>query len=213
MTFTKVSVLVPTRNRADRLQRLIASFTETTDGAAELVFRCDYDDPETYRAVAGFRNMIGPQLDGYRSLPAFFNELAQIATGDVLMCGNDDMVFRTPGWPSIILAAANQYPDGLFDFGVTTHNATHFPFSIVSKTVVERLGFLWDPRIFWGDIFLRDVMGAFGRSLPLPAVDIAHEWMGNEAEQNTIYLRDPSYWSGTHAQAVAEAVAKLRSAA
>jgi len=213
MTFSSVSVLVPTRTRLAHVQRMIASFEATTDGAAELVFRADEDDLETIDALAAYRTVVGPRLAGYRSLAAFFNELAAAATGDVLLCGNDDMVFRTPGWPSLVLEAANAYPDGLFDLGVSTHNETHFPFSIVSRTAVDRLGFLWDPRIFWGDVYLRDVMGAFGRAVRLPSVEIAHEWIGNEAEQNTIYQRDPAYWTQTHAPAVAEAVQKLRACA
>lgn len=213
MPFTKVSVLVPTRTRPDRLQTLLASFARTNDGAAELVFRVDDDDPETVAALAGYRMVVGPRLDGYRSLPTFFNELLAVATGDVLMCGNDDMVFRTVGWPALVLEAANAYPDGLFDLGVSTHNAMHYPFSIVSRAATECLGFLWDPRIFWGDVFLRDVMDAFGRCVMLPHVAIAHDWIGNEAEQNTIYQRDPTYWTGTHARAVADAVSKLRECA
>lgn len=213
MPFTKVSVLVPTRNRPDRLRTLLASFKRTTDGAAELVFRADDDDPETVAVLAGYRTIVGPRLEGYRSLPAFYNELVPVATGDVFLCGNDDMLFQTPGWPSLVLEAANRYPDGLFNFGVATYNADHYPFSIVSRALTERLGFLWDERIFWGDIFLRDVLAALGRCEMLPQVEIRHDWSGDEASQNEIYRRDPTYWTGTHARAVADAVARLQRAA
>lgn len=211
--FTKVSVLVPTRGRPGRLGTLLDSFSHTTDGSAELVFRVDDDDHETIARLNGQIVVVGPRREGYRSLPVFFNELAAVATGDVLMCGNDDMVFRTPGWPGLMLHAANQFPDGLFDLGVTTHNATHYPFSVVSRAIVDRLGFLCDPRIFWCDLFLRDVMGAFGRCRMLPDVVVDHEWLGDEASQNTIYQRDPNYWAGTHARAVADAVARLHEVA
>jgi hypothetical protein len=148
-------------------------------------------------------------------MPTFFNELAKAATGDVLLCGNDDMLFRTPGWPGQLLEAANAYPDGLFDLGVTTHNESHYPFSIVSRAATERLGFLWDPRIFWGDIFLRDVMRAFGRAVMVPSVRIDHDWVGFRPDQvfvesdKDILGKDPTYWSGTHATAVADAIATL----
>lgn len=215
--FTKVSVLVPTRQRTVRLRTMIASFEATTGHApnAELVFRLDDDDIATLACLAHERHtvLVGPRLSGYRSMSAFYNELAQAATGDVLLCGNDDMVFQTVGWPALVLDAANRYPDGLFDFGVSTHNADHYPFSIVSRAITERLGFLWDPRVFWGDIFLRDVMAAFGRCEALPQVVIRHDWAGDEASQNEIYQRDPTYWTGTHARAVADAVAVLRGVA
>lgn len=213
--FGTISVLVPTRGRPDYLRQMLASFEATNDGTADLVFRVDDDDQATIEALAGHHTIVGPRRDGYRSLPAFFNELAAAATGDVLLCGNDDMVFRTPGWPGLLLEAANAYPDGLFDLGVTTHNESHYPFSIVSRAATERLGFLWDPRIFWGDIFLRDVMSAFGRAVMVPSVQIDHDWAGFRPDQvfvesdKDILGKDPTYWSGTHATAVADAVAKL----
>lgn len=220
--FTKVSVLVPTRGRVDRLRTMLGSFDRTTGNGpdAEVVFRVDDDDPATLGFLLGWGGhqvVSGPRLDGYRSMPEFYNELAGAATGDVLMVGNDDMTFLTPGWPAIVLAAANLVQDGVFDFGVSTHNEDHYPFSIVSRKVVDALGFFWDPRIFWGDIYLRDVMGNLGRLAKIP-VEIDHAWAGfapdatfTEANQDDIYRRDPSYWANTHAPAVNEAVAKLRS--
>lgn len=222
-TFNKVSVLVPTRRRVERLRAMIASFDQTTGSGAEaeLVFRVDDDDPVTQEFLAtwgGHKVVIGPRYGGYRDICRFFNEAADAAAGDVLMLGNDDMIFRTPGWATLILAEANRYPDGLFDIGVSTHNEDHWPFATVSKVATEMLGFLCDPAIYWCDIYLRDVMSAFGRSVKLPSVTIDHEWIGYkpddvfvEADQNSIYERDTEYWSKTHPTAVANAVVKLRS--
>ena len=132
MRFKKISVLVPTRKRIARLRTMIDSFEATNDGYAVLLFRIDDDDVESWDFLAqySYEVLVGPRLLGYTSMPAFFNELAAHATGDVLMCGNDDMVFRTPNWPSLVLDIANQYPDGLFDIGVSTYNETHYPFYI-----------------------------------------------------------------------------------
>jgi len=156
-------------------------------------------------------------MQGYSSMSLFMNEAFAAARGDVLMCGNDDMVFKTPGWPALVLQAANEFPDGLFDIGVTTFNEDHYPFWTVSRAAAECLGFALDPRIFWGDIFWRDVMGAFGRCVKLPSVEIEHDWAGHapdatfaEAKQHEIWQRDPTYWTGTHATAVAEAVSRLQ---
>lgn len=227
MTFTKVSVLVPTRGRIARLETMLASFERTVSNAnAELVFRADQDDTATCRFLAPFTLdfgvVIGPRGRGYADLSVYFNELVRAAQGDVFMVGNDDMVFQTDDWPTQILDVANQYPDGLFDLGVSTLNAENFPFATVSKKAVERLGFFWDPRVFWGDIFWRDVMAYFGRCFLLPAVQIDHDWAGFKPDK--VYLealmpgestkdaqrRDPNYWTVTHRVAVDEAVDKLR---
>lgn len=216
--FSKISVLVPTRGRPARLQTLLDSYASTVvdKSEAELVFRIDDDDLVSRNFLANhghdYRLLIGPRRNGYRSMPTFFNELATASEGDVLMCGNDDMVFKTVNWPSAILAAANVFPDGLFDLGVTTHNEEHFPFSIVSRQVVKTLGFIWDPRIFWGDIFLRDVMAAFHRKVMLPIVEIEHDWAGFHPD--LVFIESDkgipaNYWQDVHVPAVHEAVAKL----
>jgi hypothetical protein len=217
--FTKVSVLVPTRGRVARLRTLLDSYDATTFGElSELVFRIDEDDEATreFFQFSRHRVIVGPRGKGYGDMPTFFNELARSSMGDVLLCGNDDMVFKTVGWASLILQAANQYPDGLFNLGVSTFNEDHYPFSTVSKHVVDKLGFLWDPRIFWGDIYLRDVMGCLGRLEKLPGVVIDHDWAGNDPDRTfeesdkDIVCRVPDYWTVVHAQAVAEAVEKLK---
>lgn len=219
--FTKLSVLIPTRKRIDRLRKLLRTYDETTrdaEWATELVFRIDADDKESQDFLIDHikihKVVVGERMRGYHSLPQFFNEMAtsRLTTGDVLMCGNDDMVFKTRHWGLAILDAANEYPDGIFDLGVTTYNETHYPFSVVSRLVVERMGFIFDPRIFWGDIFLRDVMGSFGRLVMLPHVEIDHEWAGKDPdatflEGNAIRM---SEHNSHHQVAVDEAVEKLR---
>lgn len=219
MTFSKVSVLIPTRNRTHLLRVLIESYRVTTvddRSASELLFRVDTDDESTRELLVaeGFRMVVGAREQGYASLPRFFNELAFVANGDVLMLGNDDICFVTPGWATRILAAANQYPDGVFNIGVRTHNESHFPLSLVSSAAVKRLGFIYDPRIFWGDIYLRDVMGRLQRQHSLPDVEIRHDWAGHSPDQTFIEgepaRRAPGNHMQHHEQAVHDAVEKLR---
>lgn len=225
MAFSKVSVLVPTRGRVARLQKMLASFAATTAGHAELIFRIDDDDAETRTYLDAVPRgdlkggvFQGPRHDGYRSTPQFLKDILPLASGDVLMVGNDDMVFETPEWDRLLIAAANKFPDGLFNLGVETLNATHFPFSVISKRVTEVLGWMYDPRIFWGDIYLRDVMAAFDRTVLIPGIRITHDWAGNapdatfaEANDLKMSIGTADYWQ-QHAVVVSEAVEKLRSA-
>lgn len=217
---TKISVLIPTRHRVNRLRIVLDSYAATTEGGltAELVFRVDDDDRETQDFLlqhSGLHVVIGPRYQGYGSMARFFNELYLESHGDVLMCGNDDMIFRTPHWATEILQAANAYPDGVFDLGVATFNESHYPFSIVSRRVANHLGFLWDPRIFWGDVYLRDVMNAFGRCIMLPHVRVDHDWMGFHPDplfiesDKDVLRQNPTYWETTHKSAVDDAVSQL----
>ncbi len=220
MPYSRVSVLVPTRTRLDRLQRLLTTFNDTTTGCSELAFRVDDDDPVTAMALhhTPWPTYIGEREEGYKSMPTFLNDAAKVSTGDVFMVGNDDMAFISKGWDAAILEEANKYPDGLFDIGVNTHNAEHYPFSIISRDVYRRLGHIYDPRIFWGDIYLRDIMAHFGRTVMLSPVRIDHEWAGfnpdplfNEAQaMKTSTYCTPEYWAH-HREVVNEAIAKLAS--
>lgn len=216
--FSKISVLIPTRNRTHRLATLLDSYWQTSFSdaqASELLFRVDDDDEPTRDMLKEFSVTVGPRLDGYASLPVFFNELADVANGDVLMLGNDDMVFRTDRWASRLLTVANDFPDGLFDLGVSTHNETHYPFATVSKRVCDRLGFIADPQIFWADMYLRDVMLNFGRCVMVPDVHIEHDWAGHAPDQTFMDChRDPAsrradYWTVVHPQAVKRAITVL----
>jgi hypothetical protein len=203
---------------------MIASFDRTTSGRAEMVFRIDNDDPDTADYLLGVPWRLkggvfkGPRLKGYESTPQFLKDAMAICSGDVLMVGNDDMLFETETWDKLILRAANNFPDGVFNFGVETLNTSHYPFSIISRRVADILGGMYDPRIFWGDIYLRDVMAHFGRTVLLPEVRITHDWAGlqpdatfAEANDKKMSIGTPQYWERHH-QVVQEAVAKIQSA-
>lgn len=219
MTFETFSLLVPLRGAPGRRDRLWASLCATSGEDVELVIRLDDDDDETLQWAQTLRPapriVIGRRMGGYASLPFFFNEMATVASGDLLMCGNDDMIFDTPNWPAHYLAMANRYPDGVFDIGCMTYPAGAYPFSCVSRLAVTALGFLNDERLTYSDIFLRDLMGRFRRLLFLPSVTIRHEDPDHGEDplaldtKYDLHLAAGAYWT-KHNAAIAEAVLKLR---
>jgi hypothetical protein len=227
--FTRISVLVPTRRRIESLGKLLRSYASTvgSGGAAELVFRCDSDDADTIACLrqTPHRFIVGPRREGYKSLPVFFNEMAAIAEGDVLMCANDDIEFRTPGWPALVLDEANKYRDGIFNIGVTVGlNDDRFPFSIVSRRLVDAMGCLNDPRLLYSDVFLLDVARAFQRAVRLESVSVFHDWAGhrddetrrdaNHHEFDMVFADATGRWTETyrarHDEVVADRVRAIR---
>jgi hypothetical protein len=219
--FTRISVLVPTRGCVKELRALVDSYsvTVTDPRRAELVFRIDSDD-HLSRALlqdGPWTVLVGPRLEGYRGMPLLFDDMRFAADGDVLMCGNDHMVFRTLGWPELVLAETNRYSDGIFHIGVGTFKAGNCPFSIVSRKAVQVVGKMQDPRLYWGDAYWRDVMAAFGRDVVVPTVRV-DEWMDRtpdqmfkDGRQRDSHNWDRGYWE-QHRKVVAEAVDKLRAA-
>lgn len=229
MTYKKISVLVPTRQRLNFLEKMIESFNDTVDNPeqAEIIFRCDSDDRETIEYLCKIlqKTIIGPRGEGYKSLPAFYNDMARIAKGDLLMCCNDDVIFKTKGWPAILIEEANKYPDGIFNFGVNVGlNDDKFPFSIVSRKLVDILGFLNDERLLFSDVFLLDVMKYFNRAIRVNSVTIFHDWAGHGADETRkdankhefdIVFKDSSgNWTDTyralHDSVVMEALEKIK---
>jgi hypothetical protein len=223
-----ISVLVPTRKRLDYLGRMLESYDATVadSTSAEIVFRCDSDDLDSieYLRRRPSKLIIAPRLEGYKSLPAFFNDMAAVASGDVLMCCNDDVVFQTPDWPRLLLAEAQKYPDGIFNFGVNVGlNDDKFPFSIVSRKLVRMLGFINDERLLFSDVFLLDVARHFDRAIRVETVTILHDWAGHGSDETrrdanqhefAMVFKDASGdWTDEyrrkHDQAVAEAVEKI----
>ncbi len=184
--YRRVSLLVPTRNRQESLKKFIDSYFATTSGNddSEIVFRVDFDDPKSLQILSeyNFPVIVGPRQQGYKSLPAFYNAMARLASGDILMCCNDDVIIETPGWPQLIIAAANKYPDGIFNIGVSTVRLEeNYVFSCVSRKLVERLGFINDERLVYSDIFLMDVAKHFGRLSKLWSVRFRHNWAGENS--------------------------------
>lgn len=229
MTYQKISVLVATRKRIAFLMRMLESFAATVENQeeVEMLFRCDSDDHETidYLCTTPHKIIIGPRKEGYKTLPAFYNEMARVAAGDVLMCCNDDVLFQTPNWPGLILKEANKYPDGIFNLGVNVGlNDANFPFSIVSRKMVDILGFINDERLLFSDMFLLDVARHFNRAIRIPTVTIFHDWAGhpgtdttrleaNRHEFTMVFADTQGNWSDSyqtlHNMAVAESVDKI----
>jgi hypothetical protein len=94
-----ISVLVPSRERPDPLERSVASLGE---GDFEVLVRVDEDDPQLDGYVRRFPNvLIGPH-HGYGALHHYYNELAERAAGDWLFLWNDDCVMETTGWIDVV---------------------------------------------------------------------------------------------------------------
>lgn len=212
-----ISVLVPTRGRVKLLHKMLESLVATASdmNKVEVAIRYDDDDAETaeYLRDKPFLCVVGPRYNGYASLPQFVNELVAASHADLLFGCNDDAEFRTPGWDQKLCEVAARYPDGIFNLGVdTVMNNANFVFPCTSRRVTELCG-LHDERVFYNDIWFRDVMAHFDRNVRVPDVVIEHVWAGMSEEQQKglDIVRDPAYPT-LYARCVAEAVEKLRGA-
>jgi hypothetical protein len=108
-----LSLILPTRQRIDSLERLLHSLAATANDpdAVEIVLVMDADDAESvafmFPGLALTRVIVQPgmtmgalNLAGYRA-----------SAGVLLMLLNDDVVARTSGWDRTICRCFHDYPD------------------------------------------------------------------------------------------------------
>jgi hypothetical protein len=213
-----ISVVAAVRGRIDLLSTMLESLRATAEhpDRVEVILRCDFDDTAMVAYLGGLarhRFIVGPRLSGYAALPAFANEAARLSTGDLILVVNDDAEFVTWGWDTKLVEAAAAYPDGLFVFGVETANAQNFVFPCVSRRFIDTMGEVFDERMVYADIWLRDVLYPFGRAIRLSDVVIAHHWEGQSADQQHA-VRDfaTASYQALYAQCVADGRAKIQAA-
>lgn len=173
-----ISILCPTRGRADSMRRLAASARETAANPIELefIFYVD-DDDEVSAAVAddiGATAVRGPRI----VLSEMWNRCWDEATHDIAMHCGDDIIFRSRDWDLHVLHAFERYPDkialvhgrdGYQDQALATHGFLH-------RNWVNAVGYFVPPYFSsdYNDLWLTEVADALGRRVYLPEVYTEH---------------------------------------
>jgi hypothetical protein len=200
---TLVSLLLPTRDRADALSWSIQHALELaqTPERVQVCYAVDPDDEATRRTVDRLARSddviwVAPERYGYRQLHRYVNALAERAAGAWQMLWNDDADLQTPDW-DIVLAFEDQ--DAVL-WPETDVLPDMLLFPIVPAAWVEVLG-CYSP-LLHSDTFWTDVAGALGRLRRVP-VEIRHLPAAGS-------YHDPGYF-GAEQQAVRDqVVARLR---
>jgi hypothetical protein len=95
-----ISILFPTRGRPANVRRLLASLRETSVVMPEVIVYVDNDDTtlEEVKGIEGLKVVTGLR----KMLSECWNKCAPLASGDILMMGGDDIVFKTAGWDKMV---------------------------------------------------------------------------------------------------------------
>jgi hypothetical protein len=176
----KVSVMIPSRGRAELLNNSLHSLMDNAKGDIEILVRFDYDDPrDTGTPIwvgdcTQVKIFHGPRIGrGYDSLHEYYNELAKHATGDWLMLWNDDAVMETEGWDEKIRECGG----GL---KVLTAPGDLNLFPIVSRPLYELLGYI-SPQVH-SDSWLQAISRVNGIE---QTVDLSVKHLREELEDKT----------------------------
>lgn len=174
-----ISVLLPTRNRPDGIQRLLTSALETAATDVEFVVYVDDDDPALDANLNVLNQhwahvVVGPRV----VLSEMWNRCYEKATQNVVMQCGDDIVFRSANWDERVLETFDEYPDKIVfvhgDDGfqherIGTHGFLH-------RNWVDAVGYFLPPYFSsdYNDLWVTEVADALGRRRYLPDVYTEH---------------------------------------
>jgi hypothetical protein len=180
-----ISLLVPTRNRPEAMERLCQSAYSTAKEKddIEIVFYVDKDDKESKAKAEELKSKDEYNikfLTGKRIvLSNMWNECYKIATGPIYQHAGDDIVHRTRYWDNYIRKEFEKYPDKiLFVYGrdgivdsdeLGTHGFIH-------KNWIETVGYFVPPYFSadYNDTWLTDLAKRINRLVYLPDLYIEH---------------------------------------
>jgi hypothetical protein len=186
-----ISLLCPTRNRVDMLRRMWVSACDTANNPddLELVLYVDKDDTETLtlnpmQHRGTIKHIMENKKEPYGNL---HNICAANASHDILMGCADDVVFRTQGWDTKVLAEFDRIPDkigyiypndGHHGENLGTHGFFH-------KNWLDVLGYLVPPifTVDYSDNYVMDVSKGIGRSIYIEDILVEHmHWTFGKSE-------------------------------
>jgi len=185
-----ISVLIPTRGRPQQLERAVRSIRDTAVGEVEVVAYIDSDDLDSAQMAGnlGIRSIVGPRI----VLSQTWDELAKVASGDILCQGNDDCIWKTRAWDLVVQKAFEEWPDRIGMVHGSDGAMQHDRFAVnpfVHRKWVETLGY-FTPTFFsndYGDTWINHLANAIGRRKFVPIlIEHMHYLFGKaEVDQTT----------------------------
>lgn len=158
---------------------------------------CDEDT----KAYFGLSDLPGVRMFTFGAaytVSEIWNLLAQSARGDLLLMGNDDQAYVTPGWDVRFEEEAGRFPDGMCvlwcDDGI--NGDKHAAFPCVTRKWYETLGYFAPEqgfRFFFNDTWAYDLGHRVGRLRYMPDVLVRHDhWTRSGVDDETTKLNRKS---------------------
>ena len=204
-----ISILTPTRNRPNNCDRFIKSLYETTQytGTLELLFYVDSDDPakDIYKEIEErWQNnfwrvefVIGKPMSVSKS----WNIIAEKSLGDIMIMGNDDLVYKTVRWDSKLMARLleldNPYYLSWFNDGINGNR--HCAFPVITREWYETLGY-FSPGIFnfgYNDTWVYDIAKRVGKLNYMNEILVEHlHFSVGKSDMDDTYARNRTQEKG-----------------
>ena len=206
------SILTPTRNRPNNCERFIRSVYNATTSKqnVEMLFYVDNDDP----AINAYKSLelhSKKEFEDFKNIKFIFgepqsvsiswNDLAEKCIGDVLIMGNDDLVYQTSSWDELLDVELKQFEkDEIYvaymEDGI--NGERHCAFPIVSRVWYNCLG-RFTPGIFnfgYNDTFIFEVGQMLNRTHFMPHIRAEHFHFSKGAPMDDTYARNRTQEKG-----------------
>ncbi len=201
-----ISILTPTRQRPNRLSEFIMSVYQHTEekNRVEMLMYVDRDDPTKDQYMDFFVHCqtefkdflrIHFVFDEPKSVSKSWNDLYERSVGDIIIMGNDDLLYRTPSWDRMVELESNKFEDEIYcmwmDDRINREN--HCAFPIVSRKWCETLGY-FTPGVFhfgYNDTWVFDIAQKINRCRFLGGVVAEHmHFASQKAPYDETYARN-----------------------
>ena len=196
----KISILIPTRGRAGKLQQLIENILSTSEERefVEICFYVDQDDDDTAKTLSNltfgeYKNSIKIRIGPKVIFSDLWNHLLPISTGDILMICGDDVEFKTKGWDSRIRKVFESFSkdkigyvcvnDEIHRGALGVHGFVHRNWVDVLEYITPNMFVYW-----WADNWVDDIAKMVNRRVYLDDVIVAHRhWSNHTAAYDKTY--------------------------
>lgn len=152
----KLLVICPSMSRSKRIEEFLETFTTTKSEGTHLILGLEHEDPELqayFKLSEKYDFGIGVFKGD--NITQIFNAIALNSDNDYqyYMPINDDFVFNTPGWDTLLIEEIEKHGKGIAwpnDLFQNTYPST----SVISGDIVKALGWLQMPTLthLCGDI-------------------------------------------------------------
>jgi len=182
----KISLLLPTRERSKKFERLLISLVKTCKNLSriEILLLLDEDDKE----ILEYKNIMNK--DAFKSLKFSLitkdlkthairnNHLAKLSKGDIIFPIGDDMIFITEKWDRLIDIEFSKIdmlnPFCLWIKSNIKYRYLHCDYPIVNKSWYRRLGYVGSEYFnFWYfDTWICDLSMRSGQYIATPKIKV-----------------------------------------
>ena len=158
----KISILLPTRERAKKFQRMLNSLISTCNDLSrvEILLLIDEDDKEINQYQDILKENINKKLNikiiikNLKTHAIRNNHLAKLCTGEIIFPINDDMIFVSKNWDNVIdlefSKNKREHPFCVWIKSNIKYAYLHCDYPIINREWYRRLGYVGSENFnFW----------------------------------------------------------------